>query len=71
MAKSRRRRWTASFLRELLMTGDARTAAQRAGVDHSEVWVRRLEEPNFAGYWDAAVRLRADLMAGFEAGSAR
>ena len=62
MTKSKRRLWTASFLRELTMTGDARLAAERAGVDHGEAWVRRMAEPNFAAYWDAALRLREDWL---------
>lgn len=64
MTNSKRRPWTGSFLRELVMTGDSRLAAARAGVDHAEVWVRRMAEPNFAGYWEAALRMREDLVAG-------
>ena len=61
MTKFKRRRWTLAFLRELMMTGDSRLAAERAGVGHSEVWVRRMAEPHFAGYWDAALRLREEM----------
>lgn len=63
MANQKPRRWTASFLRELVMTGDARLAAGRAGVDHSEAWMRRLEEPHFARYWEAALRMREEFAA--------
>ena len=68
MANSKRRRWTLDFLRELTVSGDARVAAERAGVDHSEVWLRRLQEPHFAAYWEAALRLRADFAARIERG---
>ena len=69
MAKSKRRRWTLDFLRELTLTGDVRLAAARVGVEHAEVWLRRLQEPHFAGYWDAALRLRQDFLAQIQMGA--
>jgi hypothetical protein len=64
MADSKRRQWTGQFLRELTLCGDPRLAAERAGVTPGEAWIRRMAEPHFASYWDAALRLRADLVEG-------
>jgi hypothetical protein len=64
MANRLRRRWTLEFLRELVFGGDSRLAAEWVGVSHSHVWMRRLREPKFAGLWDAALRLHAQLAAG-------
>lgn len=61
MANRLRRRWTLEFLRELVFAGDCRLAAEWVGVSHSHVWMRRLKEPKFAGLWDAALRLNAEL----------
>ena len=67
MANRLRRRWTIEFLRELTFAGDSRLAAKWVGVSHSHVWMRRLKEPKFAGLWDAAMRLNAQLEAAAQA----
>lgn len=64
MANRLRRRWTLEFLHELVFAGDSQLAAEWVGVSHSHVWMRRLKEPKFAGLWDAAMRLNAELQAG-------
>ena len=63
--------WVAAFLRELTFAGDARLAAEWVGVSLSHVWMRRLQEPKFAAYWDAALSLNAALAAAAEARSSR
>ena len=65
--ENRRRRWTFHFLHELVFSGDARLSAEWVGADHGEVWMRRLKEPKFAGLWDAAMRLNAQLEAAAQA----
>lgn len=51
-------RWTMAFLRELTRTGDARLAAERCGLDYSEVCRRQLRERDFAGLCVAALNMR-------------
>jgi hypothetical protein len=53
-----KQRWTLSFLRQLTLTGNARLAAERAGLDYTMVCGRRLREREFAGLWEAALNMR-------------
>lgn len=48
-------RWTIAFLRALERTGEVRTAAADAGVDHSTAYARRRTHADFAEEWDAAL----------------
>jgi hypothetical protein len=48
-------RWTIAFLRALERTGNARAAAEDAGIDHSTAYARRKVHEEFADAWDAAV----------------
>ena len=52
-------RWTVAFLRALERTGEVRTAAEDAGVDHSTAYARRRTHAEFAAAWGNALRLRS------------
>jgi len=65
-------RWTIAFLRALERTGEARAAAEDAGVDHTTAYQRRRAHAEFAADWAAALergraereRVRAAELAG-------
>src|SRR4051794_34833569 len=44
-------RWVIPFLRALERTGEVRTAARDAGVDHSTAYARRKAHADFAADW--------------------
>src|SRR5947209_438036 len=53
-------RWVIAFLRALERTGEARAAAEAAGVDHSTAYARRRTHADFALAWaEALKRFRA------------
>ena len=61
-------RWVPAYLRELVVTGDARRAAGRAGVDIGALFDWRELSWEFTDLWEAALMLRADLLTVVEAG---
>ena len=52
-------RWVGPFLRVLERTGEVRTAAENAGIDHSTAYARRRTHAEFAGQWAAALGAHA------------
>ena len=48
-------RWVVPFLRALARAGEARAAAEDAGIDHSTAYARRRTHPGFAGLWLGAL----------------
>jgi hypothetical protein len=54
-------RWAIPFLRALARTGEARAAAEDAGIDHSTAYARRRAHPEFAGLWRGALVLHQKL----------
>src|SRR5207248_6679308 len=52
-------RWVTPFLRALERTGEVRTAAEDAGVDHTTAYARRRAHPDFAIAWAAALAAHA------------
>lgn len=48
-------RWVVPFLRALARTGEARAAAEDAGIDHTTAYARRRAHPDFAGLWRGAL----------------
>jgi len=48
-------RWLIPFLRALARTGEVRTAAEDAGIDHTTAYARRRSHAEFACRWDAAL----------------
>jgi hypothetical protein len=55
---ARRPKWALNFLRQLVLTGDPRLAAEAAGVAYADVCRRRLSDWDFAGMWRAALNMR-------------
>ena len=54
-------RWCGPFLRALERSGEARRAAEEAGIDHTTAYNRRRAHPEFAAAWaDALVRFVAN-----------
>lgn len=49
-------RWTVAFLRALERTGQARTAAEDAGIDHTTAYARRRAHAEFAVAWEEALK---------------
>jgi len=49
-------RWVVPFLRALERTGEVRTAAIDAGIDHSTAYARRRAHPDFASNWEWVVK---------------
>ena len=56
--------WVAEFLATLIVTGSVREAVSGAGTDFETAWALRRAEPEFAMYWDRAVRVHQAVMAG-------
>ena len=54
-------RWVIPFLRALARTGEARTAAEDAGIDHSTAYARRRAHAEFAGLWLGALAAHREL----------
>lgn len=54
-------RWMVEFLSTLILTGSVREAVDEAKVDFEAVWQFRKTYPEFAIYWDRAVRLHRDI----------
>jgi hypothetical protein len=52
-------RWTIAFLRALGRTGSVEAAARDSGIDKTTAYARRKAHADFAGAWDAALRLRS------------
>src|SRR5690349_4929885 len=48
-------RWLIPFLRALARTGEVRTAAEDAGIDHTTAYARRRTHAEFAAAWDEAL----------------
>ena len=59
-------RWTIAFLRALARTGDVRTAAEDAGIDHTTAYARRKTHPDFASMWRGALVAHSELAKGKE-----
>lgn len=55
------------FLRALKRTGEARTAAKDAGIDHTTAYARRRTHAEFAVAWKAALTAHEDAKARAEA----
>src|SRR3954451_2591125 len=51
--------WAMYFLRARERTGQARAAAEGAGVDHTTAYARRKAHAEFAAAWAAALRAHA------------
>jgi hypothetical protein len=56
--------WVALFLAGLIVTGSVREAVAEAGIDFETAWALRSAEPEFAMYWDRALRVHEDVAAG-------
>ena len=56
--------WVAQFLAGLIVTGSVRTAVAEAGIEFETAWALRRAEPEFAMYWDRALRVHKGVMAG-------
>ncbi|HEY6047975.1 MAG TPA: hypothetical protein VIV07_02910 [Sphingomicrobium sp.] len=52
-------RWVVPFLRALERTGEARTAAEDAGIDHTTAYQQRRMHPDFALAWEQALEAHA------------
>jgi hypothetical protein len=50
--------WKVSFLRQLVLTGDARLAAAALHIPYADVCRRRLRDREFAGLCEAALNMR-------------
>jgi hypothetical protein len=48
-------RWVVPFLRALERTGEARAAAEDAGIDHTTAYARRKAHADFAAAWAEAL----------------
>jgi hypothetical protein len=59
--------WVGTYLRELVVSGDARRAAGRAEVDIGALFDWRERSRDFSVLCEAALMLRADLVAAVEA----
>ena len=57
-------RWMTPFLTGLIVTGSVRTALGEAGIELETAWALREEEPEFAMYWERALRVHKGVMAG-------
>lgn len=55
-------RWVIPFLRALERTGEVRTAAEDAGIDHSTAYARRRSHMHFAARWDEALRAHSEAV---------
>lgn len=53
-------RWVVAFLRALERTGEARTAAKDAGIDHTTAYARRRTHSELAQAWAEALRRHED-----------
>src|SRR4051794_21378387 len=60
-------RWVAPFLRALERTGQARSAADDAGIDHTTAYARRTAHEEFAAAWAAALAAHSAAEARAEA----
>jgi hypothetical protein len=58
--KRREPRWVTPFLRALERTGEAQSAAEDAGIDHSTAYARRRSHAGFATAWEAALKAHAE-----------
>jgi hypothetical protein len=56
-------RWTVAFLRALERTGQARAAAEDAGIDHTTAYNRRKAHGDFAAAWGEALKANAARVA--------
>jgi hypothetical protein len=56
--------WVPAFFTGLIVTGSLRQAVAEAGIDFDTAWALREVEPEFAMYWDRALRLHAAIKAG-------
>ena len=56
--------WVTHFLTGLIVTGSIRTALAEAGIGFQTAWALREEEPEFAMYWERALRVHKGVMAG-------
>lgn len=56
--------WVRHFLAGLIVTGSLRQALAEAGIDFDTAWALRRAEPEFAMYWDRAVRVHKSVAAG-------
>ena len=56
--------WVAAFLTGLIVTGILRQALDEAGIDFDTAWALRRAEPEFAMYWDRAMRAHRRIAAG-------
>jgi hypothetical protein len=54
--------WTDAFLAHLAETGILTDAAEAAGVDRTNVWRRRQDDPEFARQVDEAIDMAADKL---------
>jgi hypothetical protein len=50
--------WKIPFLRQLVLTGDARRAAAALEIPYADVCRRRLGDREFGGLWEAALNMR-------------
>jgi hypothetical protein len=53
-------RWVQPFLRALERTGEVRTAAADAGIDHTTAYQRRKSHADFGGAWAAALKAHGE-----------
>jgi hypothetical protein len=56
--------WVTEFLAGLVLTGSVRQAVDEAGIDFETAWDLRRAYPEFAMYWDRALRVHKGVMAG-------
>ena len=56
--------WVAPFWAALMVTGSVKEAVAEAGIDFETAWAWREEYPEFAMYWDRAMRLHKAVTAG-------
>jgi hypothetical protein len=56
--------WVTHVLAGLMVTGSTRTALAEAGIEFDTAWALHEEEPEFAMYWERALRVHKGVMAG-------
>jgi hypothetical protein len=56
--------WVSEFLCGLIVTGSVVEAVEEAGIAFETAWTYRKQYPEFAMYWDRAVRVHKRVMAG-------
>jgi hypothetical protein len=63
--------WLVEFLATLIVSGSVAVAVTNAGIDFEMAWALRRSEPEFAKYWEKAVRLhRSGAMVAMPSGGA-